>query len=151
MAISPNVKARAGDFMARGLTQIRVKGMSVQPSSYKPLSLKPVELEVLRLKRAKIDITVTEDHDESRLLGILEFHGRVFTLTRKSGNCDVGEVVDELAEDFVDRYGKEGLRILCTSPNRGECETIVSNAREFYDYLHAIKNRGGITSVIEHV
>jgi len=126
------------------LFTITVNKIAVQPDKYKPISLKPIELEVLRLKRALVDLTVSVQQKESRFSAILEYRGRALTLSRSTGDADADKVGNCLGTEFSKRYGKEGLRLLA-SPNPGRvCECTISDPSAFLGFLHVVKNRGGV-------
>ncbi len=108
------------------------------------MSLDPAELEILRLKRAKVDIKVVADLAQSEFLAVLEFRGRTLVLTRKSGTANAGGVAEDLADDYAIRYEKDGLLELDEEED-AECECTIVDPDDFLDFLHLLKVRGGIT------
>lgn len=129
----------------RYLFTIKVYRIVVQPDKYKPVSLKPVELEVLRLKRALVDVEVRNGQRESKLSAVIEFRGHALTLSRSEGDCNVDEVGRRLGIEYHRRYGKEGLRLIDNIfEGRRVCEYTVADPARFLDFLHLVKNRKGL-------
>ncbi len=120
-----------------------VNRITVQPDKYKPLNLAPVELEVLRLKRAIVQMSV-KSIDISRFQGVLEYRGKVMLIKRKEGRFHSAKLAEILEIDFDGMYGKEGLNIRAEKENGSMCECHIFDPEAFLGYLHYIHTRRGI-------
>src|SRR6266705_660264 len=83
-------------FLTMPKYSIKIERITLQPDKFKPLSLAPVELEVIRFKRAKVGMLVVKEGEVSKFLAIIEFRGRIMTLTRSEGSCEaftLGEIL----------------------------------------------------------
>lgn len=128
---------------------IKVKRITVQPDKYKPLNLDPVELEVLHLKRAKIEIEVEVEGKRSEFLCVVEYRGKMMTITRTEGTSNVMNLGQILMEDYFFRYDTEGPQYLASSKDGSRAEFKLLEPEEFEGYLHFIHNRGGLRGDLE--
>ena len=119
---------------------ITITKIVLQPDKYKPLSLEPVELEPIQFKRALFDFEATISGSKFELKGILEFRGRNFTLTDKTG-ANARDVALALATDYFLRNRKDGLQLVDVQDKGKICEASVPDADDFLGYIHSIKNR----------
>src|SRR2546428_5647975 len=124
-----------GELPREGHKHLTVTKIEVQPDRYKPIR-KSKNIEVVRFKRAIVSFLMTEDSIESTLLGVLDFRGRTFTLSRRSGACNVGELMDSLGELFQEKYSKVGLGFSEPGNEKAIWEGSVVDPNLFLGYLH---------------
>lgn len=123
---------------------IQVTRIEIQQDELKPLPPDKLTLELLSPKRAIAALNVQENGDMTKLTAVVEYRGDALILTRTEGNCNVEQVARTLAADYLNRYGKQGLKILDNRKDGKVCRCTLTDPDHFHKFLHLLHNVGGL-------
>jgi hypothetical protein len=126
------------------LFTIEVSRIVIKQDEIKPLPAEPLTFEILTPKRAVATLSVHQGSDESKIRAVVEFRGDALTLSRAEGDFDVQQVAIILGIHYLERYGREGIRIIGKRKNGRICDCTLPDPGHFLGFLHLLHTIGGL-------
>ena len=123
---------------------IEVTRIEIQQDELKPIPSERLTFEVLSPKRAIASLSVRQGPDKSKVTAVVEFRGDALILSRTEGDCDVQRVATVLRIHYLERYEKDGLRILGNRKDGKICDCTLEDPDHFHKFLHLLHTIGGL-------